>query len=198
MLVSALVLAAGASMRMQNQHKLLLPWRDKPIIAHTIDNLLQARIAETLVVIGHGADQIQAVLRERPVRFVLNTDYARGMSTSIKAGLAACSHTADAILICLGDLPLVTANDIDLIITSLLQSQSATIAVPTFAGRRGNPVLFKIRHCAAMLELSGEVGCKTIIQQNPHAVVEVEMPNDHVLRDVDTMPAYAELLSLSQ
>ena len=194
MFISALVMAAGASARMQSEHKLLLPWRGKPLLAHAIDHLLQAQVAEIVVVLGHGAARVQAALKERPVRFVLNAHYADGLSTSITAGVASVSTHAEAVLICLGDLPLVTASEIDHLIKRFLAATHATIAVPTYKGRRGHPVLFDIRHRAAMLQLSGDAGCKTIIKQHGHEMLEVEMPSDHVLRDVDTIEAYEELV----
>ena len=194
MFVSALVMAAGASARMQPAHKLLLPWRGKPLIAHTIDHLLQTQVAETIVVLGHCAAQIQIALREGHMRFVLNEHYADGLSTSIKAGVAALSPRAEAILICLGDLPLVKANEIDHLLKRFAKSSHATIAVPTYKGRRGHPVLFDIRYRDAMSKLSGDVGCKAIIKQYEQEVLEVEMPSDHVLRDVDTIEAYEKLI----
>ncbi|MEK7730126.1 MAG: nucleotidyltransferase family protein [candidate division KSB1 bacterium] len=194
MFVTALVLAAGTSARMQHQNKLLLEWRAKPLIAHTVDHLLQTYVAEIIVVVGYGAAQVRAALQERPLRFVMNHRYAEGLSTSIIAGLAAISDKAEAVLICLGDLPLVAAAEINLLLTRYAQAERATIAVPIFNGQRGNPVLFNRSHCAAMLNLTGDAGCKTIIRQHEHEVLEVEMASDHVLRDVDTLEAYAQLV----
>ncbi len=194
MTISALVLAAGKSSRTSGCHKLLLLWDHKPIIAHAVDNLLQAGIFEVIIVVGYEAEQILAALASRPVRFVINPDYSQGLSTSIKAGLGAMSPAATAVMLALGDMPLVDATDLGLIVTSYMRAQHATIAVPTFNGRRGNPVLFDLCHRAAMNQLTGDVGCKSIMQQHAREVLEVEMPNDHVLRDVDTLEAYNELV----
>lgn len=195
--ISALVLAAGRSSRTPGRHKLLLRLNDKPIITHVVDNLLRADFLEIIVVLGHEAERVQAALASRPVRFVVNRDYAQGLSTSIKAGLAAVSSQTQALLLALGDMPLVDANDIARLTTSFARAQHATIAVPVCEGRRGNPVLFDIRYRSAMLQLAGDVGCKTIIQQNANEVLEVEMPNDHVLRDVDTLETYEKLIAIS-
>lgn len=193
--ITALVLAAGRSSRMPERHKLLLRLHEKPIIAHVVDNLLQAKLSEVIVVVGHEAKEVQTALALRSVRFVRNPDYARGLSTSIKAGLAAIAPSTQALLLALGDMPLVEANDVMRLTTSFARAQHASIVVPVFEGRRGNPVLFDIRHRNAMLQLHGDTGGKAIIQQNAEAVLEVEMPNDHVLRDVDTLETYEELIS---
>lgn len=136
---------------------------------------------------------MQTALAHRPVRFVANSRYAQGLSTSIKAGLAAVSSRTRAVLLALGDMPLVEATDLDFLITRFTRAQHATIAVPVFNGRRGNPVLFDICHRSAMLELAGDVGCKMIVERCAHQVLEIEMPNDHVLCDVDTFEAYERL-----
>ncbi|NUO84386.1 nucleotidyltransferase family protein [candidate division KSB1 bacterium] len=191
--VSALVLAAGKSSRIPGRQKLLLPLGNKPVLAHAVDNLLQSCVSEVIVVVGHGAEEIRAALGARPVRFVFNSDYAQGLSTSIKAGLAALSNGTQGVLFALGDMPLVEARDLDVLIADFARVPHATIAVPVFHGRRGNPVLFDIRLRTEMFELFGDVGCKALLLRHVHEVLEVEMPNDHVLRDVDTLAAYNEL-----
>jgi molybdenum cofactor cytidylyltransferase len=193
MTISALVLAAGKSSRTAGRHKLLLPWKNKPILAHVVDNILQAGFSEVIVVAGYEAEQIRAALAPRPVRLVINPDYANGLSASIKSGLAAISNSATGVLFALGDMPLVEAEELKLILASYARAPHATIAVPVHHGRRGNPALFDLCHRAAMNRLTGDAGCKTIIQQHPADVIEVEMPNDHVLRDVDTMEEYQQL-----
>ncbi len=195
---SAVVLAAGASSRMPGNNKLLLPLAGKSVIAHTVDNLLQARVTEIIVVLGFDADKIQAALRDRNVRFVMNPDYAQGMSASIIAGIRAMSPEAEALFICLGDLPLVTAPDFDRLITAFQQAPQKAIAVPVFQSQRGNPVIFDVCHKSEMLALRGDVGCKTILAQHPQQVLEVEMAHDHILRDVDTPEAYRAILEQLQ
>lgn len=195
MIVSALILAAGQSSRMAQHHKLLLPVGNKPLIAHVVDQVLQACVAEVIVVLGHQAHRIRATLSPRPVRFAINENYMLGLSTSIKAGLAACQPTSDAVLMCLADQPFVTSVEIDLLISRLKQMPLASIAVPIFNGKQGNPVLFKLCHRQAMDQLTGDVGCKSIIERHRLETLEVEMLNDHVLRDVDTPTEYNELLS---
>lgn len=195
MVVSALVLAAGKSSRMAHHHKLLLPWANKALVAHTVDHLLQAQVAEVIVVLGYHAEAIRAALYNRPVQFVLNENFADGLSTSIKAGLAACQRKSDAVLISLADQPLITASEIKLLITSLQKTPFASIAVPTYKGQRGNPALFKRCHLAEMNKLIGDSGGKTLIRRHEHEVLEVAMPNDYVLRDVDTWEEYQALLN---
>jgi molybdenum cofactor cytidylyltransferase len=194
--ISAVVLAAGMSSRMHGRNKLLMPWAGKTVIAYAVENLMQARVQQVVVVLGFAADKIQAEIRESEVCFVMNQDYAQGMSTSIVAGVQAVSENAQAILISLGDMPLVNASDLNRLISAFEDAHGATIALPVFKGRPGNPVIFNVCHKDEMLKLRGDVGCKSILSCHPQQVLEVEMENAHILCDVDTVEAY-EVLSQS-
>ncbi len=190
---SALVLAAGASSRMPGRNKLLLPLGQMTVIEHTVDKLLQSRVAEIIAVLGFEAERVQARLRGRKVKFVINRDYAQGMSTSILAGVNAIAENAQAVMIALGDMPLIEVSQLNRLISAWERESEAAIAVPVFQGRRGNPVIFDICYKPEMLALRGDAGGKAILARYPQRVVAVEMENDHVLRDVDTPEAYEAL-----
>jgi molybdenum cofactor cytidylyltransferase len=205
MKISALILAAGESKRMaptfhektlkgkSGQHKLLLPFAGKTIVESTVDAILQTHVDEVIVVLGHEAEKVRKALQHRPVRLVHNPAYQSGMASSIHAGLAALASDAGAVMISLADLPLVQSSELNLLISSFLSTEEKTIAVPTFAGQRGNPVIFDLRYRPEMLALHGDIGCKSILAHHPEAVLEVEMPTASVLEDVDTVEAYNRL-----
>jgi molybdenum cofactor cytidylyltransferase len=188
--ISAIVLAAGQSARMPGHNKLLLPLAGKTIIAHSVDNLRASRVSELIVVLGFEADKIQTALAGRNIRFITNPNYARGLSTSIIAGIKAVSENTQAILISLGDLPLIKTSEINRLVSAFESTPPATIAVPVFQGRRGNPVIFDVCYKPEILALRGDAGGKSILARYPQHVLEVEMENDYVLRDIDTPEAY--------
>src|ERR1700745_468190 len=97
-MLSAIVLAAGMSTRM-GQNKLLLDFKDKPLIAHAVDTLLASEIDEVIVVLGNEAEQVQEKLRGRQVRLVENPDFREALSTSVRAGVNAVSRQADGIMV---------------------------------------------------------------------------------------------------
>jgi molybdenum cofactor cytidylyltransferase len=196
--ISALVLAAGESKRMAGQHKLLLPFAGKTIVECTVDAILHADIGEAIVILGHEAEAMQQVLDGRQLRFVYNPDFRQGMASSIHAGLAALAPDSGAVMIALADLPLIQTAELNLLIAAFLQTRNKTIAVPVFAGQRGNPVIFDLRYRPEMLALRGDVGCKSILSHHPDAVLEVEMPTASVLADVDTVEAYERLIKAKQ
>jgi molybdenum cofactor cytidylyltransferase len=101
----------------------------------------------------------------------------------------------DGALICLGDMPLVAGPLLDRLIDAFDPDEGRAIAVPTFNGKQGNPMLWAARFFPAMAALSGDVGARHLAAENQDAVVEVEMGDDAVLRDFDTPETLESLTS---
>ncbi|MCH9044595.1 MAG: nucleotidyltransferase family protein [SAR324 cluster bacterium] len=193
--VSAVLLAAGSSSRMGGTNKLLLPYGGRTLIEHMADVLLASRLAEVVVVLGHEAEKVRTRLKGRALTLVEHPHYAEGMGSSLRAGLRRVSPHAEAIMVCLTDQPLLEPGDIDRLIGAFGQAKGQDIVVPIHRDQRGNPVLFSARYLDEVLATRGPVaGCKGIVQRNPGAVQEVEMPNDHILRDIDTPEDYRALM----
>jgi molybdenum cofactor cytidylyltransferase len=190
--VAAIVLAAGKSSRM-GQFKLLMPVDGAPMIARTVDALLASSVTDVIVVTGREAEGVQAALGERPVRLTHNPDYADGLSASLKAGLAALPADADAFLVALGDMPKVTADDIDRVIAAYDPDEGRLICVPTFDGKTGNPILWDRRFIEAMQGLGGDSGARSLLLRHGEAVAEAPVKGAGVLIDVDTPEALAAL-----
>lgn len=190
----AIVPAAGMSTRM-GQNKLLLRFRGKPLIVHAVDTLLESEVDEVIVVLGHEAEKVKEKLEGKRLTFVENRDYREGMSTSIRAGLAAVPSRASALMIYLADQPLLEPDDVNRVIRAFAEARehNKTIVVPFFRGQRGNPVILDSSYREAIFEAVGDVGCKRVIKRNPNKVFVVEMATDHVVRDVDTIEDYGRL-----
>ncbi|HEY0836513.1 MAG TPA: molybdopterin-binding/glycosyltransferase family 2 protein, partial [Azospirillum sp.] len=116
--IAALVLAAGRSTRMGGPNKLLADLDGRALVARTVDAALASRARPVIVVTGHQRDEVTAALAGRPVQFVHNPDFAEGLSTSLRAGLAAVPADADGALVCLGDMPEVSGVVIDRLIAA--------------------------------------------------------------------------------
>jgi molybdenum cofactor cytidylyltransferase len=188
------VLAAGQSTRMAPHNKLLLADRaGKPIIARTVDNVLASRARPVLVVTGHRGDEVRAALAARPVRFVDAADYAAGLAASLKAGIAALPGTAAAALVCLGDMPLVSARVLDRILDAYDPDAGRAIVLPVHQGRAGNPVLWDRAFFAEILALGGDAGARVLLKRHAEQVAEVDVADDGVLRDFDTLESLALL-----
>jgi molybdenum cofactor cytidylyltransferase len=205
-MVSVVVLAAGMSTRM-GRNKLLLTFRDKPLVVHAVDTLLASKAGEIIVVLGHESQKVWDQLEDyagpvsnggqrRLVRLVKNPDYRDGLSTSVRTGVQAVSPEAEAIMIYLADQPLLEPADVDRIIAAFATAKvnDKMIVVPFFKGERGNPVLLDASLRDSILGIVGDVGCKGVIKRYPEKVYAIEMENDHVVRDVDDAQAYERLV----
>jgi molybdenum cofactor cytidylyltransferase len=186
--VGAIILAAGRSSRMGGEHKLLAEWRGKPLVAHVADAITAAGLPPPVVVVlGARADDVRAALGKRPALYVTATDYAEGLSRSLRAGLAAVPATWSAAIICLADMPRITP--------ALLQSLATApgdVALPVWGGKRGNPVRWSRQHFARLTTLEGDVGGKAILA-DAGTLTEILAPDDGVFDDIDTPEALARL-----
>src|SRR5258706_1708260 len=99
MMLSAIVLAAGSSRRMGNKNKLMLPYKGKTVLIHTVENILAAGFEEVIVVTGFESALVGKALRWLPVRFAHNPRFEEGMTGSIQTGVRAA--TGKGYMICL-------------------------------------------------------------------------------------------------
>jgi molybdenum cofactor cytidylyltransferase len=191
--IAAIVLAAGQSRRMGRDNKLLAEIGGQPMVARTVDAALGSAARPVVVVLGHEAQRVRAALAGRDVTFVDNPDYAEGLSTSLRAGLAALPDDIDGALVCLGDMPEVRPAHIDKLIAAFNPVEGRAIIVPTTGGKRGNPVLWAARFFAEMKTVAGDVGARHLIGEHAELVREVPVDDRGVLIDIDTPEALAAL-----
>ena len=191
--IAAIVLAAGQSRRMGRDNKLLAVIDGKAMVARVVDAVLASPVRPVVVVLGHQAEQVRAALPGRDVTFVVNPDYAGGLSTSLRAGVAALPAGADGALVCLGDMPNVKPEHIDRLIAAFNPTEGRAICVPTKDGKRGNPVLWAARFFPEMKTVAGDVGAKHLIGEHADLVREVPIDDPGVLLDIDTPQALAAL-----
>ena len=185
--VAAVVLAAGRSSRMAPRNKLLIPGPGgHAMVARVVDAVLSSAARPVLVVLGHQACEVERALVGRPVRFVHAADYGKGLSASLRAGIFALPAEASAALVCLGDMPLVTARMLDRLIEAYDPDEGRTIVLPTFQGRPGNPMLWDRGWFADIVVLTGDTGARALLATRAEHAVEVEIGEDAVLRDFDT------------
>ena len=184
--IAALVLAAGRSSRMGETNKLTAEIEGRPMVARAVDTALASGASPIVVVTGHEDNAVRAALASREIEIVHNPDYAEGLSTSLRAGVEALPANIDALFVCLGDMPDVTPVHLGRLAAAFDPEEGRTICVPTFSGKRGNPVLWGAQYIAEMRELKGDVGAKHLIGEHEDAVCEVPMTDEGIFRDIDT------------
>jgi molybdenum cofactor cytidylyltransferase len=191
--IAGIILAAGRSSRM-GRNKLLLELDGKPILIHAVDHALQTGLSEIVIVTGHQAAKVKAALGDRPVKVIEAREHRLGMSASLKAGIRALSTNAAAALVMLGDMPQVAPELLRRLLGAYNPTEGRSIVLPTFDGKRGNPVLFDRRYFDEILALEGDVGARHLIGAHDDQVAEVAVEDPGVFTDVDTPEAYDRLL----
>ena len=187
--VAAIILAAGRSTRMGGPNKLLAELNGKPLVRMVTEQVLAAKAQGVIVVTGHQADEVRKALRGLEVAFVHTPDFAEGLASSVKAGIAAVPENADAAVICLGDMPLISAHLVDRLIEAFRPDGGNLIAVPVSDGRRGNPVLWSRRFFNELMSLDGDIGARHLIAKHSEAVAEVPVEGSGAFLDIDTPQA---------
>jgi molybdenum cofactor cytidylyltransferase len=193
--IAALILAAGQSRRMGEINKLLIEIDGKPMVRRVAETVLASAASPVVAVLGHERDRVRAAFGGTKVRCIYNPDFAGGISTSLKRGLATLADDVDGVLICLGDMPLLGSGEIDRLIAAFNPTEGRAIIVPTRRGKRGNPVLWARRFFPEMQEIAGDVGARHLIGAYPEAVAEIEMDGEGVVLDIDTPEALAAYLN---
>jgi len=183
---TALVLAAGRSIRFGVENKLLSTWREKSLLDHVLDALARSECSTTLVVTGCDNERVEAGLRKRrpPVSWLHHAGFESGMAGSLSCGIAALLDR-DAVLVCLADMPVISPDTISALMQAAAAAPDALFVVPVHAGRRGNPVLIRQALFDEVLTLQGDVGARVIAERWPDCVLEVLVDDAGVLLDVD-------------
>jgi molybdenum cofactor cytidylyltransferase len=190
MRLAALILAAGRSTRM-GANKLLELLQEKPLVRHVADAACASHASPLIIVTGHEREKLSATLSEISATFVDNPLYAEGLSTSLKAGLAAIPQDCDGAVILLGDMPLVTPDIINALIAAAPRVSSKIAAVPVYNGEWGNPVLLMRAAFADVSLLAGDAGARKYLSSHRARVVEVPVEDQAILLDLDTPEALA-------
>ncbi len=209
----AIVLAAGLSSRM-GAFKPLMELAGKPLLLRVVDGLLEsAVIREVVIVAGHRADEIEAALQlwqskaaspeAGRVRVVRNSDFARGeMLSSVRAGIAALRQHANAaetdpalgFLLAFADQPAVSPATVQQLVAAF-NAKKPPLAIPTFLGKRGHPVVFSEQLLPAIAALSPVDTLRSVVHQYLPQALLVAVDDSSILDDLDTPDDFARALA---
>jgi molybdenum cofactor cytidylyltransferase len=189
--IAAVVLAAGSSTRFGAQ-KLLARLGDGTVVRSAVSRAAASGVDETIVVTGADAEAVAAALDGLGVRVVVNPDAAAGMSASIAAGVAACAAGTRALLIVLGDQPLVPAEAYAAVLAGYGTGGASIVAPRYTGGVRGHPVLFGAELFEELQSLRGDRGAREVIERDARRVRIVDVPFPAPV-DVDEPAALAAL-----
>jgi molybdenum cofactor cytidylyltransferase len=190
--VAAIVLAAGRASRFraaggEAATKLVAALDGEPIARRVVATALNSRARPVIVVVGHAREAVEAALANLAVTLRFNPDFADGLATSLRAGLAATPPGVAGALILLGDMPGIGAPLLDDLIRAFAAKPRALAAAPVRAGKRGNPVLLGRALFDAAMRLEGDEGARRLINALDRGqIAEVETAAEGIELDIDT------------
>ena len=196
-MIYAILLAAGESKRM-GALKQILPFGKSTVIETIIDSLWESDIEKVRVVLGYRSEEISGVIGNREVDIVINKNYKNGMLSSIKCGISSLPEDAEAFLLCLVDQPAIMASDINKLIKAYRKSGKGII-IPAYNGKRGHPIIFDRKYIDDIINLKEDGdGLREVVWKNSHDVLEIEVENEAVIKDMDNIEEYREIVKITK
>ena len=192
--ICAIILAAGESRRM-GTNKLLLPFRGQAMIHRVIDNARQAGIEHILIVLGAFRDELLPLLEGLPVRHCYNGNYQNGMLSSVQCGLQNLPAGMDAVILFLGDQPMIPG-EVALLLMKEYEKSKKGIMVPVYMGKRGHPVLIDTKYSQAIETLDQTEGLRALLRAFAGDVLEVAVDLPEILRDIDDVNDYTHEITI--
>ena len=186
-MISAILLAAGQSTRTGSKNKLIKKYKGRALINHILKSLIKSKVNKIIIVLGHESREIKKiVLKSKKIIFVFNSNYAKGISTSIKCGIKKISKKNIGFLITHADMPLVSKTILNTL-CSALKSKNKEIFVPVYKKKIGNPLAFKYLMIKSLKKIKGDRGAKKLIRSNKSKVQLVKMKSKTILIDFDQL-----------
>lgn len=195
--IGALILAAGKSTRM-GKPKLLLPFKGAPLITHPVLLAIQNQLQPIVCITGGYEERLTQALTpfHENITINYNPHYESGMASSLKEGIHALQGKVDAVIIFLGDQPLVPNKVIQIIIQEYKANKEKGVKIvrPIYNQQIGHPILFDSGLFHEFEALHGDEGGKGIIQQYKDYLKLIHFPNSDWGIDIDTPEEYLTLL----
>ena len=180
-----IILAAGDSSRL-GRPKQLLTFGGKTLLAHIVDEALEASLDPVVVVTGAYAAAIGESLKGRPVTIAHNPRWAEGMASGIVTGLIellSLQPSAGGVIVSVCDQPYLSAGLFREMVQQFGTSGKSLVAC-SYGGILGTPVLFGSRYFGVLSTLSGTQGAKKLLKEYPQDVATVPFPEGEI--DIDT------------
>ena len=164
-MISAILLAAGQSKRMERENKLIKKYKDKPLINHILKSLIKSKVNKIIIVLGYESGKIRKItLKSKKITFVFNSNYKQGISSSIKFGLKKIMKKNKGFIIAQSDMPLITSSLINKIYYSIIRNNEL-VHVLINRNKIGNPIGFNILTKDKFKKIKGNIGAKKMVKK---------------------------------
>jgi len=191
-MIAAIILTAGLSSRTKGSNKLLLNYKGKKIIKHSVKSILDSKINHTVVVLGKNKTKIKKEIPKRKnISFVYNAKYKQGMASSILAGMESLPKQTKSFFISLADMPEIKSTHYNKMI-SMSNKNSKLPIVPFYQSQQANPVLFPIDFKNKLATLKGDRGAKKILAKSK--IKKIIFNSNAFIKDLDTLEDFNKKL----
>ena len=186
-MISAILLAAGQSKRMQGQNKLLKKYKKKYLINHILNTLVKSKVNNIFLVLGFQNLKVRKIIiKSEKIKCIYNKKYKSGLSSSIQTGLKKISKKNIGFLIVHADMPLVSKKIIN-VLCSAVKNKNKEIFVPVYKKKLGNPLAFKYSMIKSLQKIKGGKGAKKIIKTNKSKIKLIKVNSKSILIDFDQL-----------
>lgn len=190
MKVVSLILSAGESKRM-GKPKALLDFDRKYCLGIVLEKCLASKAKDAVIVLGYAQAEIRKNVNLRGATVVINKNYQKGQTSSLKTGIKSLPKDAEAFLLFPVDLPLVDVSTINTLIAKWIVSKKA-IAVPVFDNKHGHPSIFAKSVFDEFLALQDDEPAHTVLRKSKERVLEVACDDKGIIARMNTPEEYEE------
>jgi molybdenum cofactor cytidylyltransferase len=171
------------------QQKLLMDYHGESFIRNIVRKTSASELDQTLVVLGSHSREVYEEIRSFQVESVYNPLFKEGMLSSIQCGFNAIPNKVDAVVLLLGDQPMVETEVIDRLV-EYYRKKREKIIIPVYKGERGHPVLIDLSYKEEIFSLDPLKGLRELIYTHPDEVFELEIDSPTILKDIDNIEDY--------
>jgi molybdenum cofactor cytidylyltransferase len=164
---------------MGGRNKLLLEVEGEPLVRRAARAALEAGLDPVLAVVGHEAERVRAALAGLGCRTVLNPDYERGLTTSLRAGIAALPAGTPAAVMVLADMPRVTAGMLAGLAAAHASADPARrppVVLSDYEGVPAPPTLFDRALFPELLALPDDRCPRSVVKRHREAAAVLRWP----------------------
>jgi len=184
-MISAILLAAGQSRRLIGGNKLIIKYKEVPLINHILKSLIKSKVNKIIIVLGYESNKIKKIiLKNKKIIFINNPNYKKGISSSIKCGLKKLSNKNKGFIIAQSDMPLVTFSLINKIYNSIIKSNKL-VHVLKNNNKIGNPIGFNIETKIKFKKIKGNMGARKMVKKLSKNTNFLSTNSKAIFKDLD-------------
>ena len=190
-MISAILLAAGQSKRVPEANKLLIKYKNKLLINHILRELIKSKVNKIFVVLGYEYAKVKKnCLKDKKVNFLVNKNFKKGISGSIKLGVKKLNSNYKGFLIVQSDMPFIKSTHINKIYNSI-KKNNKLVHVLNYKTQIGNPIGFNISLSKKFNKIKGDVGARYLVKRLKKDTNFIKVNNPKLFKDFDRLDDFS-------